>query len=154
MHVGLHTAVAMAALLGLACGSGRLDETDGDADADSDADADAGDECGGCTTPLVCRDGRCVEPDALCAAMGCPEGSTCYLGVCRPANPCDGVECPNPGDVCQGGRCVAGGADSDNDGVVARDDCDDSDPLVNPDAEERCDDVCVTCTDGAWTSGC
>ena len=138
MHHPWTGPLVAALALGLGCPSSELTTPDADGDGD-------GDECASCTATQVCRGDRCVEESSLCETVECPEGSACYLGVCRAANPCDGVACPNPGEVCRNGRCLAGEGDLDGDGALARDDCDESDPLIHPGAEERCngeDDNC------------
>lgn len=46
-----------------------------------------------------------------------------------------------------------GAQDRDLDGVPARDDCDDNDPLRNPDLEEVCDGLDNDCEESTWAEG-
>ena len=90
-----------------------------------------------------CFDGECA-PDP-CDAADCP--AYCMDGECLDENPCAGITCEHG---CVRGRCLqnrhARGFDRDMDGFSDVADCDDGDPLVNPDREEICgngvDDNC------------
>ena len=135
-------------------GDGDAD-MDVDADSDSDSDADA-DPCpGGCPGEMICHEGECVDPVELCVGVECNPGERCYLGRCVPEDdPCVGVECPE-GAVCRDGECIEGEADVDEDGFMARDDCNDGDPEIHPGAEERCngeDDDCDDAIDETFDS--
>jgi hypothetical protein len=113
-------------------------------DPDGGQDADA--ECqGGCPAGGVCVDGACVDQ---CENVVCPEGTVCSEGACTTVDPCADVVCSNPGEVCQGGECVQGALDSDADGFVAADDCDDLDAERHPGADEQCNGLDDDC-DGA-----
>lgn len=60
------------------------------------------------------------------------------------ADPCEAVVC-GEGEVCQHGECVPLDSDGDGDGFAASVDCDDSDPAINPAADDLCntaDDDC------------
>ena len=128
------------------CHSGTITGPDGGGDS---GPFDASD----CPAGTEFRDGQCLPTDETCIGVVCGPGTYCERGVCIADEPCDGVVCSNPGEVCQGGTCVSGEGDEDDDGILARDDCDDTDPLVYPGAPERCNgfsDACVeTFVDGS-----
>lgn len=105
------------------------------------------DECDECPAGTVCRDGACRAPDSLCTGVVCGAGTVCYLGVCVATDACADVVCSNPGEACRDGACVSGEDDGDGDGFVLRDDCEDGDPLINPDAIERCNGLDDDCDD-------
>jgi hypothetical protein len=134
----LRTTVRSIAVVGwllAACGTGAVGiGEDGGGDADIDADADA--------------DGD-VSP---CDAIVCPDGFECVDGRCLQVDACEDVVCSQPDEICSGGVCVAGAADNDADGYVARDDCNDFDPAINPGATESCNGVDDDC-DGAIDDG-
>lgn len=119
--------LAAAALLS-ACG-GQLDVP---------SDASVGDALG---------DGRPDSSLEDCGGVECPAGYLCVEGHCVVEDLCDGVVCSNSGDVCQQGVCIAGGADNDRDGVIARDDCDDHDATRFPGATEACNGLDDDCDD-------
>ena len=105
------------------------------------------DNCpGGCPGGFECRDGECVLASA-CLGIDCPSGFTCLNGLCVEQDPCDTVVCTNPGEICRDGTCVSGNADSDGDGFVALEDCDDDNQFVNPAALEACNGVDDDCDD-------
>ncbi len=82
--------------------------------------------------------------------IDCPGTQVCVEGVCRdwvPADPCKDVAC-DPGEICVDGLCVDEARDEDGDGFSLSVDCDDSDPDVNPDASEICNQIDDDC-DGA-----
>jgi hypothetical protein len=95
-----------------------------------------------------CPDGSCDEPVDPCAAIDCPAGQSCVDGRCRTTDLCQGVECSNPGEVCdpRDGACHSGAADDDGDGyTIAAGDCDDGVVEVNPGATELCNGVDDDC---------
>jgi hypothetical protein len=101
------------------------------------------------------RDGGADAND--CGPTDCPDGTECVAGTCVPRDPCRDVVCENPGDVCAGGICVAGGADGDGDGFPVREDCDDAAPLVIPGVERSCVNACgegrsECLPDGSWSA--
>ena len=105
---------------------------------------DAGCTPGGCPEGERCVDGTCQPQTVIapCDVLECPEGQECRDGRCWSANPCEGVTCGNPSDVCdpRTGVCHTGATDDDGDGyTINNGDCDDGDPDVHPDAAEVCD---------------
>ncbi len=93
--------------------------------------------CGGCTPPLVCRDGRCACPvgelecDGACYCGAC--GTTCASGWFCQDNACE-LACQDPFVGCDG-QCV--------------------DPLIDKNHCGTCGNVCeagVPCTEGECTA--
>lgn len=117
-RVSLTLSVALLA----ACGSGTLDPS-------RDSGLDSGDSG---------FDSDVVLPPIDCTSVECPPGYECIDGVCYVFDACADIVCPNPGEVCSGGVCIPGEADTDGDGVIAAEDCDDTNPTVYPDAPEVC----------------
>ncbi|MEM9074187.1 MAG: putative metal-binding motif-containing protein [Myxococcota bacterium] len=101
-----------------------------------------------------CAMGDCL-PDP-CDSVSCP--GFCMDGECLDENPCASVSCEHG---CVRGRCLqnrhARGPDADGDGFSELADCDDTDPLVNPDRREICgngiDDNCNGAFDEAGCLG-
>lgn len=123
------------------CTPGRLD------DGSNDAGVDGGPCPGACDAGWTCVAGSCVSIDPHCQGVDCPAGTRCDRGACVAIDLCDGMSCPNDGEVCQNGLCVSGEADSDGDGFTARVDCDDSEPEVYPGAVEVCNGRYDACDD-------
>jgi hypothetical protein len=97
------------------------------------------DACAGvsCDAPQFCRDGTCHDPCELTDV--CPEGQECYDGVCRD-DPCFGITCPTPDQVCVDGTCT---------GACTGVDCAwplECDPATGDCAEPLCWDI--TCAEG------
>lgn len=99
-----------------------------------------------------------LSEDLLSGGDAGPDGQRPDGGrACSIATECDdGNPCTQ--ELCQAGRCQYRPTDNDNDGFVSAqcggNDCDDTDPAVNPSAKERCaggaDDNCdglVDCAD-------
>lgn len=82
-----------------------------------------------------CFDGECAADP--CESAGCE--NFCKDGVCTDDNPCDGLSCQYG---CKNGYCLQGpgsrGDDGDGDGYNEYGDCDDSNPAINPGADEAC----------------
>jgi hypothetical protein len=118
------------ALCGLAaCNPGTLVTGSDDADVTATPDSDRPD-------------------DGPCATIVCPADQTCVEGRCLTEDLCSGVECSNPGEVCdpRDGACHAGASDDDGDGVtLGEGDCDDGDATIYPGAAELCDGVDQDC---------
>ncbi len=129
--------LAAASLVVAACPSGTL--------------AGPGDACVGPGCDGGCEGGCDGDADGgfdPCDSIVCPSGQRCVDGRCRSEDPCEGVRCDNPGEVCdrRDGACHPGGADDDGDGsTIAEGDCDDGDPSVHPGAAETCDGVDEDC---------
>ncbi|MBI5491003.1 MAG: putative metal-binding motif-containing protein [Deltaproteobacteria bacterium] len=90
----------------------------------------------------LCQDLLACNGEEQCLAAGCAPGTS---PSCADTSPCTIDTC----DEARGG-CVHDPRDFDEDGFMTRDygcdeeggnDCNDRDPLVNPDAEEICDDI-------------
>jgi hypothetical protein len=107
------------------------------------------DDGNGCTTGDVCVGGVCIG-----SGINCNDNNVCTTDTCSPSTGCvytnnnnncnDGDAC-TVSDRCQGGACSGTIRDVDGDGygdgeTCAGDDCDDSDPAINPAALEACGD--------------
>lgn len=132
--------------------------------------------------PLDCSDGVDCTRDACDPALGCTNTEIegfCTDGVCHAGGFCDPdtgcvggdpIDCndsnPCTVDMCDPGMggCFNPPRDSDGDGWPAARvggtncadgaDCDDTDPTVNPDADEVCDDGDDNDCDGGIDEGC
>ncbi len=124
-------------------------------------------ECAGvvCDPGQVCVDGQCLADDTDYDGDGYTIMDDCddtdpdvYPGAAEVCNErdddCDGYtdeDSPcDPDQVCIDGQCVEEITDEDGDGYTISDDCDDTDPDVNPGAAEVCnekDDDCDGYTD-------
>ncbi len=132
-----------------------------------DGDPCTEDICGamGCENPpaadgTACMDGLCY--DGACCA-GCWDGTVCQAGDTGAACGVSGATCTTcmDADACTDDGCDATGAcafttrDADGDGHgdpmcpaaggVPADDCDETDPDINPTADERCNGVDDDC---------
>ena len=97
-------------------------------DNDCDGEVDEGCQCScneDCDDYNVCTIDQCV--DGSCVFSNVEDGTICDDGNSSTVN-----------DVCSVGVCV-GQTDNDGDGY-GNDDCDDSNPNVNPGVEENCED--------------
>ncbi|MBW2703596.1 MAG: putative metal-binding motif-containing protein [Deltaproteobacteria bacterium] len=86
----------------------------------------------------------------------CMLGLICVDNICSPPDdsPCEPT-CNEETEACFDGACVlvVNVEDVDEDGVLAEDDCDDTNRLINPAAFEFCDGVDNNC-DGVTDEGC
>jgi hypothetical protein len=110
-------------------GNYQAEETKCDGlDNDCDGETDEGCECScneDCDDYNVCTIDQCI--DGVCMYENAEDGTVCDDGNLSTIN-----------DVCSVGVCT-GQTDEDGDGY-GDDDCDDSNPNINPGAEEICDD--------------
>ncbi len=120
--------------------NGLDDDCDGDVDEGSAADASTwytdadGDGYGDSDSSVL----ACEQPSGTSALDGdCDDGDSAY----HPS--ADESDCTDPNDYnCDGS---VGYADADGDGFAACEDCDDDEPLSNPDGEELCDGLDNDC---------
>ena len=93
-----------------------------------------------CEIGFACDDGAYCNGSEACDPSSSDADSN---GCVSTGSPCgDGLECDEATESCV--ECLRGGpADQDSDGYCATD-CDDTDPRVNPDAEEQCDRASAT----------
>lgn len=101
-----------------------------------------------CPMGWICQGGQCLSSDDPCVSITCAPGTRCSDGTCLEVDLCEDVVCPNAGDTCQGGECVSGAADNDNDGYIARDDCNDTNALIHPGSAEACNGLDDDCNPG------
>lgn len=142
-----------------ACGGNDCDDGDPDINpgaselcgdgVDNNCDSQVDEGCG-CSIPADCDDANpCTDDD-------------CVSGSCVNANntaACDDGNACTVGDQCSGGACASGPLrDGDTDGYVdaacGGNDCNDSDPNVNPGVSEVCDDGIDNNCDGGVDEGC
>ena len=123
------------------------------------------DTLGGCVDPNLCR--QASDPNGFGCYCECEDDEDCDGGSCNANNVCSGCEnnddC-DAGDYCSLGSCLDCDKDEDTfDGnwnsACEEDllgwDCDDGEPLVNPEALEgpTSQGVGPTCSDG-WDNNC
>ena len=137
-------ALVLSAVTSASCASGYDPDDYIDAARRRDASMDATLDVALLDTP------RIDAGPPLCSGMRCSTWQFCEAGMCRDYPRCgDAGPCTAPA-ICRNGYCVPGTVDIDGDGSPASMDCDESDPLRNPGAAERCngvDDNCNTRVD-------
>ncbi|MBI2896479.1 MAG: hypothetical protein HYY06_23175 [Deltaproteobacteria bacterium] len=97
---------------------------------------------------------RDAGSEECCAELQCADGFVCEDCLCRAVDCCAEIRCEEQGQVCSACRCAAPDEDSDQDGWMAAQDCDDSDPEVFPGAPEVCDGADDDCNGEADDDAC
>ncbi len=143
--------LALLVPLAAACaqGSGGGDGGGGDAivvDSSSDGGVDSGPRDSGVDAPDT------MLPGDMCGGVMCTAFQECISGACTDYPSCVAdSECAE-GRICLHRFCIPATRDVDGDGFVAAEDCDETNPDINPGADEICnliDDNCSgTADDG------
>jgi hypothetical protein len=83
----------------------------------------------------------------LCTGIVCAPFEYCDRGSCRSYSPCTPAGgCVEPGFVCRNSYCLPEGADVDGDGAPAATDCDETNPMIRPGADDVCNGVDDDCS--------
>ena len=148
----VHSGITEASFGDMMCNDGVDNDCDGATDIDDNG-------CQECQVAGQCDDGNPCTDD-LCVDFVCSYPNN--------SDPCDDLDACTMDDTCSGGTCTGVPLDGDDDGYVSDacggDDCDDSDPDVNPgvteagfgdpmctdDADNDCDDQTDLNDPGCW----
>ncbi|MBX3249166.1 MAG: putative metal-binding motif-containing protein [Myxococcales bacterium] len=142
--------LSLALLLTAACASGAGGASDGGARHDggvSDAGARDGAMDARTDAPMMELDAGPGDAGPTCDDVMCGPWERCVAGECLPYPDCVDVEdCDGEIVACRNGRCLPCDVDIDGDGYGACEDCDETNPNVNPGVAEVCNGVDDNCS--------